>query len=1018
MVYYNYARTLLLNVAGQDTTCPGEELIPRAFRPVVLPPYLGAVREVLFGKNPDRFMLNYRARQLLPLLHSTPLYTGIREIDSRETYDTTSSTFFDPQLFLPQVATAANPDAVSGETSQPAQLHVLGTPASPDLFGVCDYQFTVVNFGTESAPAYRISRSRPSAVVDIQNPVFADGYSSAMPLRDTGYQFRVSSFSTQNLWSVSLRLRPTHTLSELAERLARLDNSVLGPLFFSSSAAYDAYRACWLQHPVPACRLGGLLLALVSRTHELHQAALTNTAAVSSFSYELASNAISGPDGPHYVGSSYMLTLTTSAADPSITWEVTGPATLASGQGTKTPVLLITGVGDVCVTARVRGALTPLQSVSKCISTVQGSVVVTAVSGATPTAGVPYQLTASTAIPGAVFQWTVEPGDVILSGQGTSTVTVQFNARLTHTVSVAVSVGGTAAASKVVTVQGNLTISSADSMYYNGTDYVFTGTTDVPDPIWTWSVGAGDTIISGQGTNTVTVRFNTFNSRSVDLVVSGGGSANQQKTVNVLGSASITAPAGPYYAGQSYVFTGTSNVPTPTWNWSVGSGVTLISGQGTNTVTVRFDALNARSLSLAVAGGGSASAGWSGTILGNASVTAPAGPFYIGQDYVFTGSSDVPSPLWTWSVGAGDTIISGQGTNTVTIRFGVFGTRSVGLSVAGGGSASATWSGSTVYSANVVPPAGTIYSLVDNSFTATTNAVSPVYTWSVGAGDTIVSGQGTASVVVKFGTSGSRTVSLSITEGAVPAASATWSGTVTAFVPSVYSGLAMWLDASDASTLTLDGLNNVAQWRDKSGNARHASQSTTTMKPTYLANGINGIPALVGDGVDDSLTLSYPGPGTNHNYYVVAAFDTVRNMLPQYGGFINGDNVSTWCIRISDTSANPALGAQVPFIANVDLHPANSAHNVKSGIPAVYSFLRKVDTFKAKWTYGTPVQLGPVGSGLHVTQATTTNVLFRGWGGTPASFRISELVCYGRDLTTTEQSVLSAYFLGKYGVGI
>lgn len=94
------------------------------------------------------------------------------------------------------------------------------------------------------------------------------------------------------------------------------------------------------------------------------------------------------------------------------------------------------------------------------------------------------------------------------------------------------------------------------------------------------------------------------------------------------------------------------------------------------------------------------------------------------------------------------------------------------------------------YSASVTPPAGTIYTLTDNTFTATTNVPSPVYTWSVGAGDTIVSGQGTASVVVKFGTAGTRTVSLSVTGGGT--ASASWSGAVVddPYLPS--------LDYSDA----------------------------------------------------------------------------------------------------------------------------------------------------------------------------------------------------------------------------
>lgn len=54
---------------------------------------------------------------------------------------------------------------------------------------------------------------------------------------------------------------------------------------------------------------------------------------------------------------------------------------------------------------------------------------------------------------------------------------------------------------------------------------------------------------------------------------------------------------------------------------------------------------------------------------------------------------------------------------------------------------------------------------------------------------------------------------------------------------------ALWLDASDSSTITLNG-SNVSQWRDKSGNARNADQATAAYQPTYTATGLNNKPAI------------------------------------------------------------------------------------------------------------------------------------------------------------------------------
>lgn len=69
------------------------------------------------------------------------------------------------------------------------------------------------------------------------------------------------------------------------------------------------------------------------------------------------------------------------------------------------------------------------------------------------------------------------------------------------------------------------------------------------------------------------------------------------------------------------------------------------------------------------------------------------------------------------------------------------------------------------------------------------------------------------------------------------------------------AALALWLDANDASTITLNG-STVSQWSDKSGNNRHVSQATTANQPTYLSTGFNGKPALSFDGVDDFMPMN------------------------------------------------------------------------------------------------------------------------------------------------------------------
>jgi hypothetical protein len=71
-----------------------------------------------------------------------------------------------------------------------------------------------------------------------------------------------------------------------------------------------------------------------------------------------------------------------------------------------------------------------------------------------------------------------------------------------------------------------------------------------------------------------------------------------------------------------------------------------------------------------------------------------------------------------------------------------------------------------------------------------------------------------------------------------PGVSSAWSITTgEAWQPDdLGAALLLWLDASDASTVTLTG-GKVSQWSDKSGNGNHATQSTDAKRPTSYVTG-------------------------------------------------------------------------------------------------------------------------------------------------------------------------------------
>ena len=66
---------------------------------------------------------------------------------------------------------------------------------------------------------------------------------------------------------------------------------------------------------------------------------------------------------------------------------------------------------------------------------------------------------------------------------------------------------------------------------------------------------------------------------------------------------------------------------------------------------------------------------------------------------------------------------------------------------------------------------------------------------------------------------------------------------------------ALWLDADDSGTITLDG-SAVTEWRDKSGNSRHVAQGTPANRPAYSSTGFNSKGALTFDGSNDFLSAA------------------------------------------------------------------------------------------------------------------------------------------------------------------
>lgn len=132
------------------------------------------------------------------------------------------------------------------------------------------------------------------------------------------------------------------------------------------------------------------------------------------------------------------------------------------------------------------------------------------------------------------------------------------------------------------------------------------------------------------------------------------------------------------------------------------------------------------------------------------------------------------------------------------------------------------------------------------------------------------------------------------------------------------AALALWLDAEDTDSITLNG-GYVSQWDDKSGNGNHVSNATAATQPPYLATGWNGKPTvsftiagqefLFKDGVSNF--------AANGDFTIASAFEFLNSSQ-------SWDMISGWR---SAPNASTAPNAGTPVLQGMSTAQEIGYHN-------------------------------------------------------------------------------------------
>lgn len=281
---------------------------------------------------------------------------------------------------------------------------------------------------------------------------------------------------------------------------------------------------------------------------------------------------------------------------------------------------------------------------------------------------------------------------------------------------------------------------------------------------YVWTLPAGGTITGGAGTNSITVSYSSSAS-SGNVTVYGtsicgnGAPSSLPVTLNPIPVPVITGPAVACITSTRTYSTadGMTN-----YAWTVSSGGQIMTGAGTDSVTVKWNNAGAQSISVSYTSEFGCPAAAPSTL--NVTVSTLPTPTISGSNsmcqntglFVYTTQSGYSN--YVWGVTSGGTIVNGQGTYQVEINWTGSGAQTVSANYANASGCSANTPGT--FAVNVMPLPGTPGAITGTSeLCAGTQHVSysvaPVpnaidYYWVLPAGATIVGGELTNNILVDF----------------------------------------------------------------------------------------------------------------------------------------------------------------------------------------------------------------------------------------------------------------------------
>jgi len=248
------------------------------------------------------------------------------------------------------------------------------------------------------------------------------------------------------------------------------------------------------------------------------------------------------------------------------------------------------------------------------------------------------------------------------------------------------------------------------------------------------------------------------------------------------------------------------------------------------------------------------------------------------------------------------------------------------------------------------------------------------------------------------------------------------------FLPIKISSLQLWFDANDEKTLfdsvtggslvTTDAAS-VARWEDKSGNNRHATQSTLANRPLLkrgILNRKNIMRSSGSTGIKYDISYTLP---TTHSIFIVLingvqTSDSTSGIRVFFGSnaLSNSDSSGLLTIGTFRTGITAPLGPDVFDTAIFTSRITTSAASLPVGVAKLISEQYDgsiIQSWINRVSYGT----------LNIVHSPFNNATIFGESAYPqraAAGDIAEIIVYNRILSDNEKLSVESYLKTKWGI--